>query len=255
MKKICLILAIALGTIKLSAQSFFDIPKDSAQALIASLPKENEIKTVAKTRDLPLVVNYSNEFPVPLDQGYTGDCVAFALAHYFTAKAYEKYGWDLSDPSHIFQPKFWYNNIHKPGNNPGIGLSTAINYACRYGGCMLTDFACDPYNDTLMPGKDMYPHALKYRIESYYSWTGSLSVLKNNLTNSPCIGLINFGTYSHCVCLAGYNDTIKVGSDTGAVLYINSYGPGWVGTGNQYSAGGGYGWLPYKSITNCAFFF
>jgi C1A family cysteine protease len=44
----------------------------------------------------------------------------------------------------------------------------------------------------------------------------------------------------HAMVAVGYDDTKKVGKDTGALLIRNSWGTGW---GDK-----GYGWLPYSYV-------
>ena len=237
-----MVIVITLGVIKLSAQCFF-----------SESPKESELKITVKSKgsNLPLVVNYSYEFPVPLNQGNTGTCVAHALAHYFTAKAYEKYAWSLSDSNHIFSPMFWYNSLHQHGSSAGLFISQALYYASQYGDCFLRDFKCVPENDGLIPTENDYCQALKYRLNSTSVWSAKLEVLKRYLANNgPCLGTVfyNGGSWGHCFCIVGYNDTIKVAGSIGAVLYINSYGPNWSGGSGENSAGGGYGWIPYNYI-------
>lgn len=46
----------------------------------------------------------------------------------------------------------------------------------------------------------------------------------------------------HANVAAGYDDNLMIGSDKGALLIRNSWGPGW--------ANAGYGWMSYRYVTN-----
>jgi C1A family cysteine protease len=47
---------------------------------------------------------------------------------------------------------------------------------------------------------------------------------------------------AHAGVVAGYDDTLMIGADKGALLVRNSWGPAW--------GVGGYGWLSYKYVLN-----
>jgi|GEM_PF-3431351 len=208
---------------------------------------------------LPIVVDYSSGFQFPpLDQTPHGPtCVACAIAHLKTYQEGKKRGWDVNSPEHQFCPTFIYNGAHLEGDPPGLNPLMAMGFVYKYGCATLDMMLFTPLNDIVKSSLPAQYSATSYRNVGYGRlYFSSLEQIKQKLFLDGPILCSMHGDASHEVCITGYNDTIHNDTLIGALEYINSYGAGWHIKPNDtnpkhkylYSAGGGYGWIPYSQV-------
>lgn len=228
----------------------------------------------AFTAGLPSKIDLRATFSPVEDQGQLGSCTAnaaAALLEYFERRACGKW----TDASRLFLYKVERNLLGWNGDS-GAFLRTAMQALAMFGAPPERYW---PYDGTpadsnthfdLEPPAFCYAfganfHAVKYfRLDPPGASPGQvLANIKSYLAKGfPSMfgfpvypeydepmtgGLIAFpGPASrprggHANVAAGYDDHLKIGGDTGALLVRNSWGTGW--------GLSGYGWMSYRYVT------
>lgn len=200
------------------------------------------------------VIDYTDVFPNPGDQGSQGSCTAWAVG--YAAKSYlvnigKK--WDVKN--HTFSPSYIYNQLNG-GKDNGIDISDAMELVVNQGICLLSDM---PYNDkdyTTQPTQNQKNTAMQYRsLRMGWLESGNVNAIKATLYSKLPV-VISIPVYPdfdnikksnpiydtvsddsrgrHVICLIGYDDTQS------AFKFINSWGTSW--------GLGGYGYISYSLI-------
>jgi C1A family cysteine protease len=223
---------------------------------------------------LPPQVDLRSSFSPVEDQGQLGSCTANAavgLLEYFERRTQGKY----TDASRLFvykterdllgwtgdtgaflrtamqalvlfgapPEKYWPYDGRPPATNTRFDVEpSAFCYAFGANFQALKYFRLDPPGTT--------PAQLLANIKSYLA-QGFPSMfgfpvypeydhpLPGGLVAYPAPTSRSRG--GHANVAAGYDDTITIGGDTGALLVRNSWGPGW--------GLGGYAWMSYRYVT------
>jgi C1A family cysteine protease len=223
---------------------------------------------------LPAQVDLRNSFPPIEDQGALGSCTANAavgLLEYFERKTKGRY----IDASRLFVYKTERNLLGWTGDT-GAYLRTAMEALVLFGAPPERYWPYDgrPENSNtrfdVEPPAFCYAFAAGYQALKYFRLDSPgisplqlLTQIRTYLANGfPSMfgfpvysefdtplpgGLIAYPSPSsryrggHAIVAAGYDDNLMIGTDRGALLVRNSWGPTW---GNA-----GYGWMSYKYVT------
>lgn len=232
-----------------------------------SLPKF-ETSTRGELKNL---VDFSNQFPPPGQQGIQNSCVAWSVAYvmsYLDNTDNTVFAENLAsaDLEKVYSPSFLYNIINQGYNIP-VSFEKIFSVALNYGCVKLKDL---PYNEKDFchePGKELISKASKNKIkELYICNTITPEVFKSVICEGyPIIigtaidnGFVESGMnysssepyiwkeYKKEICLdVGYHAMVITGYDdsTKAFKVLNSYGKNW---GNN-----GYVWISYSFISTC----
>lgn len=228
-----------------------------------------------KAGELPPTVDLRRWFPAVEFQGALGSCSAHAvigLLEYFEKRASGNH----VDASRLFLYKTSRNLMGWTGDR-GMFLRKAMQALVMFGAPPEQFWPYDGAAAASNTHYDQEPTAFCYALARNYAAlkyfrldTGSnfgprlLEQIKTfAAAGMPCAfgfpvyreyeqplpkGLIAYpgvGTYyrgAHANVVAGYDDTLQIGADKGALLVRNSWGWGWGDLG--------YGWLSYKYVTN-----
>jgi C1A family cysteine protease len=199
------------------------------------------------------------------DQGDLGSCTANAcvgLLEYYEKRAFGKH----LDASRLFLYKATRNLLGWQGDT-GAYMRTTMKALVLFGVPPEEYWEYDINQYDAEPPAFTYAFGQNYKAIRYYrldppgtSYNMILSNVKqkiaarlpcmfgfsvySSISNSPDIPFPRVTDYllgGHAVMAVGYDDSRKIGSDTGALLIRNSWGTEW---GDR-----GYGWLPYAYIT------
>ncbi len=257
-----------------------DVPKPNdytaVHGQVAPLLKETHAAALAAADEQPPGAPPSQDlrahFSPIEDQGSLGSCTAqaaVALLEYFEHKASAKF----IDASRLFVYKTSRDLLGWVGDT-GAYLRTAMEALVMFGAPPERYWPYDGRSAGSNPRFDVEPTAFSYALGSNYQavkyfrldpgGTSGVQVLANvkafaaagfpSMFGFPVYreydhplngGLIAFPTTGyrggHANVVAGYDDGIRIGSDTGALLVRNSWGTGW---GNA-----GYAWMTYRYVT------
>ena len=211
---------------------------------------------------LPDLVDLSEFFPVPGDQGNQGSCTGWAVG--YAARAY--YAAAVEDrritlPQSIPSPAFLYNqNVGVPGDCESGSANILALDTLKYGGALsLADY---PYDQDRCdaPSSDQIASATDFKIADYTQVDYTrLDQVKGELADGnpvvirivPDEGFDNLwdkpkavwhspplaeDSFGHAITLVGYNEARQT------FKFINSWGPDW--------SDGGYGRMDYQTFVN-----
>lgn len=110
---------------------------------------------------LAQIIDYTDEFPIPGNQGSQGSCTAWAVG--YAAKSYlvnvgQKWGVN----NHQFSPAYIYNQLNG-GEDKGISIYDAMNLVVEQGVCLLTDMPYNQNDYTTQPTQNQRSLASAYR--------------------------------------------------------------------------------------------
>lgn len=228
--------------------------------------------------NLPPVIDLTDQFPIPGDQGQQNNCSAWAVVYALKSQQESKeHGWSLYDSKEedgvnkntCFSPEYVFNLLSVNGRE--ITPNVAMDFIVKNGVCPL---ACMDYNDS--DSDD-----LRKRVASNFKADGFMTVfgidqIKYQLSEGNGV-VITTKTYNdfnnisdkenqynpvydqidsnedtndyHTICLIGYDDNYPTASGKGAFKFINSWGTGW-GVKDKNSGIGGYGYYSYDMFTD-----
>ncbi|HEX3151332.1 MAG TPA: C1 family peptidase [Gemmataceae bacterium] len=219
----------------------------------------------SRRRRLPTAVDLREYFPPARDQASLNTSTAFAvlaLVEYFEARTCGR----LLGASRLFLYQLTLKLLRLTGN-ASADLRTTFKALARCGSPPepywpygADRFHLDPADAFLFAFAREY-EAIRYfrldaadgattlRIVKAYLAAGFVAVfgfsvpstltIEGDIEYRPKFGSIRGG---HAVLAVGFDDSRRIASDTGALLFRNSWGAAW---GDD-----GYGWLPYKFVTN-----
>jgi C1A family cysteine protease len=219
----------------------------------------------SRQRRLAPSVDLREYFPSPRDQGPLNSSTAFAvlaLIEYFEARTSGR----LLDASRLFLFQTALKVLRLMGN-ASVDLRTTFKALVRFGTpperywpYEADRFHLDPTDAFLFSFARDY-EAVRYLRLDAADGDKTLCVLKsflaagfvatfgfsvpNSLTAEADVGYRpQFDSFrgGQAVLAVGYDDSRRIASDTGALLFRSSWGPQW---GER-----GYGWLPYSYVTN-----
>lgn len=226
------------------------------------------IRSLARTPKyrafLPEMVDLSQYFPVPGDQGPQGSCTAWAVG--YAARAYYAVTEEKrpqSTPASIPSPAFIYNqNVGVPGDcESGSANVLALDTLKEHGALSLADYPYDP-DRCDYPDDATLQKANDFRIADYrYVDFTDVDQVKGELAQGnpviirvvPDEGFDNLwdkpkavwrspplieDSFGHAITLVGYNEAKQT------FKFINSWGPDW--------SDGGYGRMDYQTFLNRA---
>jgi C1A family cysteine protease len=204
-------------------------------------------------------------FPAPRDQGMLNSSCAFAvlgLVGYFEARTNGR----VLDASPLFLFQMALKSLGHSGN-ASVDLRTTLKALTRFGAPperywpYETDRSQLAPSDAFLFGFAREYQALRYfrldaaegettlrRLRSYlaagfvaaFGFSAPASLSEDaDVSYRPLFDAIRGG---QAVLAVGYDDTRRIASDTGALLFRGSWGPHW--------GEGGYGWLPYSYVLN-----
>lgn len=221
----------------------------------------------ARARRLPARVDLREYFPPPEDQGTLNSSPAFvvlALVGYLEARTTGR----RLDASRLFLYQMALKLLRLRGN-AGVDLRTTFKALVRFGSppegywpTTAEQAARDPADGFLFAYAREYESVRYFRVDTG-DGAGTLRAVKACLAGG-LVTAFGFAVPSslmtdadvpyrpqfdgvgggHAVLAVGYDDHRRIASDTGALLFRNSWGPGW---GER-----GYGWLPYAFVTSQA---
>jgi C1A family cysteine protease len=222
---------------------------------------------VAAEMALPAKVDLRASFSPIEDQGHLGSCTAQAaagLVEYFERHAHGTW----VDASRLFLYKVERDLLGWHGDT-GAFLRTAMEALVTLGAPPERYWPYNIANFDVEPPAFCYAMAADYKTVRYFRLdppgTSPAQLLQNIKTylahgfpsmygfpvypefdNPAAGGLIGYPQPGekprggHANIAAGYDDTLQIGSDVGALLVRNSWGTHW--------ALGGYGWLSYRYV-------
>jgi C1A family cysteine protease len=246
--------------------------KDSVKAMLSKVGVTKTTKGVS----IPASVDLRPWFSPVENQGSLGSCTANAgvgMVEYFERRAFGKH----IDASRLFLYKASRDMLHWTGDT-GAFLRTTMGALVLFGvppeeywPYVIADFEKEP-------SAFCYAFAQNYQAMTYYrldppgtSAPDLLTRIKTNLAGGlpSMFGFTVYSSYGqaattgkipyptagekivggHAIVAAGYDDSMKIKNTnagatqtTGALLFRNSWGPGW--------GAAGYGWLPYDYVLN-----
>ncbi|WP_421762249.1 C1 family peptidase [Devosia sp.] len=238
-------------------------PKHPYGATASDPVKVRGLAVTPEFRDfLPEMVDLSQYFPVPGDQGNQGSCTGWAVG--YAARAY--YAAAVEDrrialPQSIPSPAFLYNqNVGVPGDCESGSSNILALDTLKYGGALsLADYPYDP-DRCDVPSSGQIAAATDFKIADYRQVDFTrVDQIKGELADgnpviirivpddafdnlwdkpravwhSPPLAEDGFG---HAITLVGYNEAKQT------FKFINSWGPDW--------SDGGYGRMDYQTFMN-----
>ncbi len=233
-----------------------------------------KVATAPGPAALPAMVDLRQWFSPIEDQLSLGSCTANAavgLLEYFEKRAFGTY----IDASRLFVYKTERDLLGWVGDT-GAYLRTAMEALVLFGAPPERYWPYDgrpASNNTrfdVEPSAFCYAFGANYQTVNYFRLDGPGATPAQVLTNIKTLiargypSMFGFPVYpeydhpltggliaypapksrsrgGHANVAAGYDDNLMIGSDKGALLVRNSWGPSW--------ANGGYGWLSYKYVT------
>lgn len=227
----------------------------------AAAPKDSPVGA------LPSQVDLRSWFSPVEDQGALGSCTANAavsLLEYFERRAHGHF----IDASRLFLYKAERNLLGWVGDT-GAYLRTAMEALLLFGAPPERYWPYNVAKYDVEPPAFCYGFGSNYKAIKYYRLDANGTTPTQALSNIKAFaaagfpsmfgfpvyteydhplpgGLIPFPSGSgyrggHANAVAGYDDNLAIGSDKGALLIRNSWGPTW---GNA-----GYGWMSYRYVT------
>jgi len=231
-------------------------------------------RAAAPPQQLPRKVDLRGGFPPIEDQGQLGSCTANAavgLLEYFERRAHGTH----IDASRLFIYKTTRNLLGWTGDT-GAYIRTAMGALVLFGAPPERYWPYDARAENQNSHFDIEPPAFCYAFGSSYQAIKYFRLDPNN--GLPAQTLQNVKTYlaagfpsmfgfpvyaefddplpgglvaypaprsrvrgGHAIVAAGYDDSLQIGADKGALLIRNSWGTGW--------GAAGYGWLSYRYVT------
>jgi C1A family cysteine protease len=223
---------------------------------------------------LPKKVDLRSHFSPIEDQGSLGSCTANAavgLMEYFERRAFGRH----LDASRLFLYKVERNLLGWTGDT-GAYLRTAMEAMVLFGAPPERYWPYDGRAPASNTRYDVEPPAFCYAFASSYQALKYFRLDPNTATSSQVLhnirtflaggfpSMFGFPVYSefdyplpgaliayptptshyrggHAIVACGYDDTLQIGADKGALLVRNSWGTGW--------GASGYGWMSYKYVT------
>lgn len=202
------------------------------------------------------------------DQGALGSCTANAaigLVEYFEKRTFGRF----TDASRLFVYKATRNLLGWTGDT-GAYLRTTMGALALFGAPPERYWPYDVARFDAEPTSFCFAFAANYQAIKYFRLDPSpltglqvLQSIKNYLTagfpsmfgfpvydeymHLPANGLVAFPSLTsrlyggHANVAVGYDDTVMIGQDKGALLVRNSWGTSW--------GLNGYAWLSYKYVT------
>ena len=256
---------VALGVLLLpGVAAAEDAPFKRGYGAVASDPVR--VRSLTATPEfrsfLPEVVDLSEYFPVPGDQGNQGSCTGWAVG--YAARAYYAAAVEqrrITLPQSIPSPAFLYNqNVGVPGDCQSGSANVLALETLKVGGSLsLADY---PYDQDRCdyPSSDQIAAATDFHIQDYrYVDYTRLDQVKGELSDGnpviirivPDEGFDNLwnkpkavwhspplpeDSFGHAITLVGYNEAKQT------FKFINSWGPDW--------SDGGYGRMDYQTFVN-----
>ena len=241
------------------------LSKTRLASRVAALKKGSRAE--AEPAAVPPKVDLRASFSPVEDQGALGSCTAQAAAgllEYFERHASGKW----TDASRLFLYKVERDLLGWTGDT-GAFLRTAMEALVMFGAPPERYWPYDIAKFDVEPSAFCYAAGSNYKTVKYFRLsppgTTPAQTLQNIKTylaagfpsmfgfpvypeydNPTPGGLIGYPGPSekprggHANVAAGYDDTLNIGNDVGALLVRNSWGTGW--------GLGGYGWLSYQYV-------
>ena len=241
----------------------FHVSSSEVQEIRQQSKKVQQINTV-----LPVSVDLRQWCSPIEDQGDLGSCTANAgvgVLEYFQRRAFGKY----LGASRLFLYKVTRNLLGITGDQ-GAELRDTMKAMVLFGVPPENywPYKIEKFDEE--PQAFCYAFAQSYKTTKYYrldpagqGTEKTLEAVKKSLAAGlpPMFGFTAYSSIpadgdgkgeipfpgsgdsvegGHAIVAVGYDDTKKVGKDTGALLIRNSWGTGW---GDK-----GYGWLPYSYV-------
>lgn len=206
--------------------------------------------------DIPNMIDLSDHFPEPGNQGQQGSCVGWAVSYLKTFHEVTERGWNSKDRTSLFSPSFIYNQIKISSScDSGSFFSEAFNIIRRDGASKLENF---PYSDqscSALPDASTKQIAREFAVADWRrvnhldemeiktQIASGFPVLIGMIVDSEFMGLGDniydaIGTQDkggHAMVVVGYDDGIE------AYKVINSWGTDW---GRD-----GFGWISYTAFS------
>lgn len=231
--------------------------------------------------NLPAVIDLTDQFPIPGNQGQQNSCSAWAVAYAAKSQQESKeYGWSLRNEDDslnkntCFSPAFIYNSLNG-GNDSGISPSAAMDFIVTNGVCTLKDMPYHSSDHKTKPTESQKRRASNFKADGFMTISG-IDQIKYQLSEGNGV-VITTKVYSdfenisdkvnrynpvydqidsnedtndyHTICLIGYDDNYPTSTGKGAFKFINSWGTGW-GIKDEKSGIGGYGYYSYDMFTD-----
>lgn len=215
----------------------------------------------------PPLVDLRPYCPPVVDQGSLGSCTANAAAGllgYFQKRSFGK----TDSASRLFIYKATRNLMRAHGDT-GAYIRTTMGSLALFGAPPEKYWGYNPASLDLEPPAFCYSFAQNYQALKYFRLDEALKAPSETLSNirgtlsQGLPAMFGFSVYNsirsvgadgripfpspgesllggHAVLAVGYDDSLKIGSSTGAFIIRNSWGETW---GNH-----GYGYLPYDYL-------
>lgn len=217
---------------------------------------------------LPKKIDLRSYFSPIEDQGALGSCTANAavgLMEYFERRAFGRH----LDASRLFLYKVERNLLGWTGDT-GAYLRTAMEAMVLFGSPPERYWPYDTTRYDVEPPAFCYAFGSNYQALKYFRLDPNAATSSQVLHNIKTFvaggfpSMFGFPVYTefdyplpgaliayptptshyrggHAIVACGYDDSLQIGADKGALLVRNSWGTGW--------GASGYGWMSYKYVT------
>jgi len=221
-------------------------------------PRDFSFRVFAGAEPLPPAFSRKEEMPPVRNQGKLGTCVAHSV---WAIKEWQERQ-QRDNPKGGLSPRFIYQMAKQADNIPAVPGTyprVALKVAQDYGDCpeRLLPYEGLASDVNLPPPPEAAIRAAEpYKI-SIYTQLHTLDELKRAIVEQGPVlvgvmvaeSFLDAKSYipppggkllgGHAITLCGYDDNIKCGPYTGAVLIMNSWGTGW--------GQSGFSWIPYAA--------